>query len=113
MIRRLKDHADFVLAGKKGKRADTPAFTLQRRDREDGKPVVRVGFTAAKKHIGTATERNRVKRRLREVVRVGGIELSPGHDYVLVAKKAALSRPFQDMIRDLQEAQGRLSGSTA
>ncbi len=42
-------------------------FVLQARDRHEDGPV-RVGFTCSKK-VGNSVERNRVRRRLREVVR--------------------------------------------
>ncbi len=43
------------------------AFVVQSRRRDDEGPV-RVGFTVTKKN-GTATERNRIRRRLRELVK--------------------------------------------
>ncbi len=67
----------------------SPAFVVQTRARDDGGPV-RVGFTVTKK-VGTATERNRVRRRLRELVkRLDVISMRPHHDYVIVGRRAAL-----------------------
>ena len=45
-----------------------PGFVLLVRQRGDGDETVRVGFTVTKK-IGNAVVRNRMKRRLRELVR--------------------------------------------
>ena len=55
---------------------------------------VRFGFTVSKK-VGNAVERNRVRRRLREIVRLSAANrLRTGHDYVLVGRRAALDLPF-------------------
>ena len=103
---RLRQRADF-LAVADGARVNGPAFTLQGRRRDDSGPV-RVGFTVTKKN-GTAVERNRIRRRLREVVRrTDKMALRPDHDYVLVGRRAALSRDFAAMVDDLQNCLQRL-----
>jgi ribonuclease P protein component len=72
---------------------------------------VRVGFTVSKK-VGNAVERNRVRRRLREIVRLSNADgLACGHDYVLVGRRAALSLPFERIAEDFQRAMGRLKAS--
>ena len=69
---------------------------------------VRVGFTVSKK-IGTAVERNRVRRRLKEIVRLSAATgLSCGHDYVLIGRRAALSLPFEQISEDFKRALRRL-----
>ena len=104
---RLRQRADF-LAVADGARVNSPAFTLQGRPRDDLGPI-RVGFTVTKKN-GTATERNRIRRRLREVVRLSNsMALRPHHDYVLVGRRAALSRDFTDMVDDFQNCLQRLA----
>jgi ribonuclease P protein component len=103
---RLKQRADFVAASA-GPRAASPAFVVQTRARDDNGPI-RVGFTVTKK-VGTATERNRVRRRLRELVkRLDVISMRPHHDYVLVGRRAALDRGFETMFNDLRSALSRL-----
>ena len=103
---RLRQRADF-LAVANGARANAAAFVLQARPRDDDGPV-RVGFTVTKKN-GTATERNRIRRRLRELVkRLDVIPMRPHHDYVLVGRRAALSRDFETMLDDLRTALHRL-----
>ncbi len=80
---------------------------VQSRRRDDDGPI-RVGFTVTKKN-GTATERNRIRRRLRELVkRLDVISMRPHSDYVLVGRRAALNRDFATMLDDLRSALHRL-----
>ena len=103
---RLRQRADF-LAVANGARANSAAFVLQSRRRDDTGPV-RVGFTVTKKH-GTATERNRIRRRLRELVkRLDDVSMRPHSDYVLVGRRTALNRDFKAMLDDLRSALARL-----
>ena len=110
-MERLRQRADF-LAVANGARVAAPAFTLQSRRRDDSGPV-RVGFTVSKKN-GTATERNRIRRRLRELVwRLDVMAMRPHSDYVLIGRRAALSRDFNTMLDDLSASLGRLDRQTA
>jgi ribonuclease P protein component len=103
---RLRQRADF-LAVANGARINSPAFVVQRRLRDDDGPI-RVGFTVTKKN-GTATERNRIRRRLRELMkRMDVIAMRPHSDYVLVGRRAALNRGFAAMLDDLRSALNRL-----
>ena len=108
---RLRQRADF-LAVANGARVSAAAFVVQRRRRDDDGPI-RVGFTVTRKN-GTATERNRIRRRLRELVkRLDVIAMRPHHDYVLVGRQAALTRDFAAMLDDLRQAMPRLDRQTA
>ena len=110
-MERLRQRADF-LAVANGARVSAPAFTLQSLRRDDSGPV-RVGFTVTKKN-GTATERNRIRRRLRELVRrLDVMALRPHSDYVLIGRRAALSRDFNTMLDDLGNALNRLGRQNA
>ena len=109
-MERLRQRADF-LAVATGARVNSAAFTLQSRRRDDQGPS-RVGFTVTKKN-GTATERNRIRRRLREAVRrlhvdADSMAMRPQHDYVLVGRRAALTADFNAMLDDLRSALKRL-----
>jgi ribonuclease P protein component len=108
---RLRQRADF-LAAADGARVSSAAFTLQSRRRDDLGPI-RVGFTVTKKN-GTATERNRIRRRLREVVkRAEIVAMRPHHDYVLVGRRTALTRDFAALLDDLLNALKRLDRQPA
>jgi ribonuclease P protein component len=107
-MERLRQRADF-LAAASGRKIATAAFVLQARARARAATgPVRVGFTVSRK-VGTAVERNRVRRRLKDVVkRAAEGRLLCGHDYVLVGRRAALQRPFDRMVEELESALRRL-----
>jgi len=101
-MERLTRRTDFRAAAS-GVRASASAFVLQANRRAQDGPA-RVGFTVSRQ-VGNAVERNRVRRRLREIVRLAaGVELRAGHDYVLVGRRAALAQPFEEMRRELNAA---------
>jgi ribonuclease P protein component len=103
---RLRHRSDFLRAAA-GASASTAGFVLQRRDRDDGGPP-RVGFTVSRK-VGGAVERNRVRRRLREIVRLSAAAgFRAGSDYVVVGRRAALALPFTRLAADLSGALRRL-----
>jgi ribonuclease P protein component len=111
-MERLKQRADFLAtaAGAKssGATAHVSGFVLQMRERGDSRPP-RVGFTVSKK-VGNAVERNRVRRRLREVVRRSSPEfLQPGRDYVLIGRPSAIALPFERLTEDFYGALSRVN----
>ena len=105
-MERLKQRADF-LATATGRKVPAGPFVVQARQRQDDGPV-RVGFTVSKR-VGNSVIRNRVRRRLREIVRLGGgAAMLTGHDYVLVGRRDALTMPFDKMTDELSRALRRL-----
>ena len=108
-MQRLKQRADF-LAATAGAKAPAGGFVLQARDRHEDGPV-RVGFTCSKK-VGNSVERNRVRRRLREVVRLAPPErMRRGYDYVLIGRSTALNMPFSRLVEDFESALRRVHTS--
>jgi ribonuclease P protein component len=108
-MERLRRRADFLRAAT-GSKAPAAPFVLQavKRD-EDG--CARIGFTVTKK-VGTAVERNRVRRRLREVVKRSAALLRPGYDYVVVGRRNALQEPFDRMVVTFDKAVRRVHGAS-
>jgi ribonuclease P protein component len=107
-MERLTQRAEF-LAAAEGRRMPVDPFVLQVRPRGDAAPP-RFGFTVSKK-VGNAVERNRVRRRLRDIVRRHAALLAQdGHDYVLIGRRAALQMPFAVMTAQFTGALTRLHG---
>ena len=105
-MERLRRRTDFRAAAA-GQRASVGAFVVQARRRAEAGPV-RIGFTVSRQ-VGNAVERNRVRRRLREIVRLSqGGGMRDGHDYVLIGRRAALAVPFGRMRQELDVALGRV-----
>ena len=61
------------------------------------------------KKIGNAVVRNRIRRRLREAVRLPPATAAAGTDYVLIGRRAALTLPFDRLITDLMSGFAALS----
>lgn len=107
----LKSRSQF-LAVRGGGRWSGPAFVLEgkvRGARQAGIEGPRFGFTVTKK-MGNAVARNRMRRRLREAVRITQAEhADPRFDYVLIAREQALDRPFDVLRKDLVSAFKRVN----
>jgi ribonuclease P protein component len=86
-----------------------PGFILLVRDRADGSPLKRVGYTVSKK-VGNAVTRNRMKRRFRALAR----ELLPqagvaGADHILIGRQSGIERPFNQLRDELARALTKVS----
>jgi ribonuclease P protein component len=97
----LLRHADFERVYKQGRRhfaAHLTVFYLPRQKAEG----VRVGFTVSKV-LGGAVVRNRMKRRLREAVRLHGM-IRAAMDIVINPKKSLLTAAFVEVQREIRRA---------
>jgi ribonuclease P protein component len=114
---RLLRHADFERVYKEGKRhfsATITVFYLARREGE-AKPHkkprtavpalhgLRVGFTVGRV-LGGAVQRNRMKRRLREAVRLTRPAEALAADVVINPKKTLLTADFKDVMKEVKHA---------
>jgi len=110
---RLTKRAEF-LAVARGVRSARRGFVLQAANTfntgSDAAPSLRYGFTVTKK-VGNAVVRNRIRRRLKEVVRLTAAgQADAGVDYVLVGRIEALALPFSELVRDLADAFRQVRG---
>jgi ribonuclease P protein component len=97
---RLRKREEF-LAARRGEKRRGRLFLLEVLTRGD-EAAPRVGFTVTKK-VGNAVVRNRVRRRLKEAVRVhAAIHMAPGHDYVIVGREDVLAAPFEQIADELK-----------
>jgi ribonuclease P protein component len=101
-MQRLLRRKDFLAVARgRSRAAEGAVVQMQRRD-DDGPP--RIGFTVTRK-VGGAVQRNRIRRRLREAVRLAAQEhLRAGHDYVIVGRARTGERPFAKLISDIISA---------
>ncbi len=96
---RLRKRAEF-LAVRRGEKRRGRFFLLEVLDRGDG-DAARVGFTVTKK-VGNAVVRNRIRRRLKEAVRVHAAgDMERGNDYVIVGREDVLAAPFAEIKTEL------------
>jgi ribonuclease P protein component len=110
---RLRRHGDFqaAISGKRFYSGRALIAFAVPSEREES----RVGITVSRQ-LKSAVDRNRARRRLRELVRVSWLGLdSPltgvgiRYDVVLIARPAALEVAFADLVAEAEQAALRLS----
>jgi len=115
-IERLKRRSDFLRIAASRCKLVTPGLILQAMIRKgdssgasmEKNMLIRIGYTASKK-VGGAVERNRARRRLRAVVaKIIQDHAKPGYDFILIARKGTLTRPFSELLEDLVKSLKRL-----
>lgn len=109
MVETLRRRSEFLRV-RGGGRWASAAFVLEGKPRVEPSLVTgpRFGFTVTKQ-IGNAVVRNRMRRRLREAVRLtAAVHARSDYDYVLIGRGAALDRDFQELTRDLETALARV-----
>lgn len=102
---RLLRSADFEKVYKEGFRISGPyfaAFCL----RCPGQSGPKVGLTVPRS-LGKSTVRNRIKRRVREAVRLNLWRLGPEWAVVFNPRSAALEAPFRELEREVQKVFAR------
>lgn len=110
-ILRVRD--DFTRL-RTGKAYRTDGFTLRMATssptlKEHRESQCRVGITVSKHCSKKAVERNRIKRRLRAIIREVWPALGKaGHDYVLIARIEALTLPYERLQSDVARALKKL-----
>jgi len=101
-IFRLRKHADYqtVYAGSRKQFSKQMTYFAMLRPEADGTP--RVGLTAGKV-LGGAVERNRIKRRMREAVRMHLGELHLPLDVILHPRRTVLTLEFAVIEREVRQ----------
>ena len=101
--KRLLKHADFQRVYQNGRRQFTgnmTVFFLRRQSQSPSEAGPRVGLTVGKV-LGGSVERNRIKRRMREAVRLSSSACEAPVDIVFNPRKAVLLMPFVDLVSEV------------
>lgn len=107
---RLKRRREYLAVAGGRERWVTPAFVLQAGPRPGAAAdEIGLGLTASRR-VGKAVARNRARRRLAEAARlILPDEVKPGYNYVIVARPAVLTCPFERLLNDLSTAFARIT----
>jgi ribonuclease P protein component len=97
---RLRKHADYQRVYKSSRRYSSQSMSYFFREREGDGTQSRVGLTTGRV-LGHAVERNRIRRRMREAVRLHLAELPPAVDVVLHPRRLVLDLEFTRLEREV------------
>ncbi|WP_217596490.1 ribonuclease P protein component [Cohnella sp. GbtcB17] len=110
---RLRSKEDFSRIYRSGKSFANSQFVVYWRRKPDP-GLYRLGISVSSK-LGGAVVRNRMRRMIKEIVRLNGSRIVEGTDLVLIVRKPAISLPYIEMERSvlhvLRKA-GLIKGST-
>ena len=101
----LKKNHEFRRLYSKGKSAVSPFFAVY--CRRTGRDRSRLGITTGVK-LGCAVQRNRVRRRIRELYRTNEDRFPAGYDVVIVARTRAVYARYRDMERSFLQLMRKL-----
>jgi len=120
---RLRKHADYqrVYQATRKQFSNSMTWFVSARSEEPEAAAQRpagprIGLTAGKV-LGKAHERNRIKRRLREIVRRHAQELPDGTDLILHPKRSVMTMDFvkleAEVLRIFRQAAGQMRAAKA
>ncbi len=113
LLTTLKSSSEFKRV-RGGARWASPVFVLEGKMRPSDDDVhsgPRFGFTVTKK-LGNAVVRNRIRRRLKAIVRgLDAASVTQSFDYVVVARSEALAQPFSLLEQEFRRALAKIAKS--
>jgi ribonuclease P protein component len=89
---------------------DLTLLAAVRHDATHEQGPARFGITVTRQ-TANAVGRNRIRRRLREAIRVAAEHARPGHDHVLIARATVLAAPFSRLVEQIVAALDRAARS--
>ncbi len=95
---RVVRKAEYDAVYREGRRRSSREFTIF--VRPNGLDLSRFGWSI-KKALGGAVRRNRIRRRLREILRLHRQEISPGWDIVIHPRSSAATADFSALAQEL------------
>jgi ribonuclease P protein component len=93
---KLHSQKDFQQILKSGRKLVHPALFIYVRPAVAGKPMSRMGLITGRK-VGIAADRNRVKRRLREIFRLNKNSIKPNSDIIFVPRSPAVAMNYKQL----------------
>lgn len=97
---RLLKTPEFKRVYDRGRKISGPFFMVIGATRPDSEPA-RIGFTVPRR-VGNSVVRNRIRRRMREAVRLELAQLAAGRDLVFHPRSAVLAAPFTELRREVE-----------
>ncbi len=97
---RLLQRGQFDAVYEGGRRRASRQFLVFYRRRESAASASRFGISV-KKALGGAVVRNRLKRRIREILRLHRQEIATGWDIVIHPRSSVATAPFTSIEREL------------
>lgn len=105
---RLRQRREFLAVRNQGRSAVGRYFRLNALAGQDGTSLPRVGIITTRK-FGPAVQRNRFRRRIREIARSTLQQLKPGTWLVVIARREAAGADFGDLREEWLRLARRLS----
>lgn len=104
---RLRNSAEIGLVRREGQRRQHPFVALFVYSQpQEGTAASRFAI-AVGRHIGKATRRNRVKRRIREILRIRLDKMAAGYDCLIVARSGVVTASYSELESALIELLSR------
>jgi ribonuclease P protein component len=104
---RLVHRAEYDAVYREGRRRSSGEFTVFLRP--NGLELSRFGWSV-KKGLGNAVGRNRIRRRLREILRLHRREIAPGWDIVIHPRSSVGTASFSVLTDELMKLLPRVRG---
>jgi ribonuclease P protein component len=101
--------SEYDAVYREGRRRTSREFTVFLRP--NGLEISRFGWSI-KKALGNAVRRNRIRRRLREILRLHRQEIAPGWDVVIHPRSSAATAEFSALAQELLKAMPRAGKAT-
>jgi ribonuclease P protein component len=96
---RLQKNEDFQTVFQRGTSTANRQFVIYKLDKEE-QDIVRVGISVSKK-LGNAVTRNRIKRHIREAIRVHLPQITWKGDVIIIARLPLLEMDYHEMVDSL------------
>jgi len=97
---RVRSRADYLKVQRSGRKVGGRYLIILSMD--NNLPASRFGITVSRK-TGNAVNRNRIKRRIRELQRLNRSSIVPGKDIVVIATPKASGAHFEDMKTEYED----------